>query len=76
MKKESEIRTHDELRREYNLFQLKGAVRGKYARRYRAGTNLVRLEPDVARVFGDDVSVNGALRSLIKLAKTQVKRAH
>ena len=38
----------DELRDEYDLTQLQGGVRGKYVQRYRAGTNLVRLAPDVA----------------------------
>ena len=38
----------NELRREYDLSKLKGRVRGKYAARYRAGTNLVLLSPDVA----------------------------
>src|SRR5688572_6565614 len=59
----------EELRPEYNLHQLKGVVRGKYARQYRAGTNLVHLEPDVAKVFANDQSVNEALRSLMRLAK-------
>ena len=62
----------DELRPEYDLSQLKGRVRGKYAERYQAGTNLVRLEPDVARAFPDPKAVNEALRLLIKLAQKQV----
>ena len=61
----------DELRPEYDASLLKGGVRGKYAARYREGTNLVRLAPDVARAFPDDESVNEALRLLIKVAKTQ-----
>ena len=40
-------------------------VRGKYARRFAEGTNLVKLEPDVAKVFRDSVSVNRALRRLV-----------
>lgn len=64
------------LRREYDLPRLKGAVRGKYAARYRAGTNLVHLDPDVARAFGSEASVNAALRSLIKLAKNQLAHSH
>jgi hypothetical protein len=44
-------------------------IRGKYARKYRQGTNLVLLEPDVQRAFPDAGSVNKALRDLIKLAK-------
>jgi hypothetical protein len=70
--KASKPQLKNDLRSEYDLSKLKGGIRGKYAKRYRAGTNLVRLEPDVARAFGDDVSVNEALRSLIHLAKAQL----
>ena len=59
----------NELRREYDLSALRGGVRGKYAERYRAGTNLVLLSPDVAEHFPDDRSVNTALRKLIRVAK-------
>lgn len=59
----------DELRPEYDLSQLQGRVRGKYAERYRAGTNLVLLEPDVAAAFPDAKTVNETLRLLIKLAQ-------
>jgi hypothetical protein len=62
----------DDLRPEYDFSQLQGRVQGKYAQRYQAGTNLVRLEPDVARAFPDPQAVNEALRLLIKLAQTQV----
>jgi hypothetical protein len=57
----------DELRPEYDLTQLKGCVRGKYAARARQGTNIILLAPDVAEVFHDDASVNEALRTLILL---------
>ncbi len=60
------------LRHEYDLTRLKGGVRGKYTIRYKAGNNLIHLDPDVAKVFESDKSVNEALRSLIKLAKTQM----
>ena len=66
----------DELRREYNLSELKGGVRGKYAARYRRGTNLVLLSPDVAQYFPDEQSVNTALRTLIHVAKGAVRRRH
>ena len=60
----------DELRPEYDLRQLlKGAVRGKYAKRYHAGTNLVLLEPDVHKAFRDEKAVNDALRLVIQLRK-------
>ena len=62
----------DELRPEYDLSQLKGRVRGKYVERYRVGTNLVLLEPDVAAAFPDAKAVNEALRLLIKVAETQI----
>ena len=61
-------RRRDDLRREYNLATLKGAVRGKYYKRATAGTNLVLLEPDVARAFPDSDSVNRALRLLRDVA--------
>ncbi len=61
----------DELREEYDLTKLKGKVRGKYVERYRQGTNLVLLEPEVAEVFPDSDSVNNALKMLIKEAKNQ-----
>ena len=66
----------DDLRPEYDFSKMKGGVRGKYAQRYRAGTNLAKIDPDVAEVFADDSSVNEALRSLIKVARHQVKLAH
>lgn len=66
MKKDN-IKT-DDLRSEYDFSKMKGGVRGKYAQRYRAGTNLVKIDPDVAEIFTDDNAVNKALRSLIKTA--------
>jgi len=72
MKKANEQETVDELRPEYDLSQLKGGVRGKYAKRFRDGTNLVLLTPDVARYFPDEDSVNAALRSLVDVAKAQL----
>jgi hypothetical protein len=76
MKKKTEKREgRDELRREYDLSKLKGGVRGKYVSRYRAGTNLVLLSPDVAEHFPDEQSVNRALRTLIHAAKSPVRRA-
>lgn len=76
MKKKTEKRARrDELRREYDLSKLKGGVRGKYTARYRAGTNLVLLSPDVAEHFPDEQSVNTALRSLIHAAKRPLRCA-
>ena len=63
-------RMNDELRPEYDLGQLlKGGVRGKYAKRYHAGTNLVLLDPDVRKAFRSERAVNDALRLVIELRK-------
>jgi uncharacterized protein len=56
----------DEILPEYDFT---GAVRGKYYERYRQGTNVVLLDPDVAAVFRDSASVNDALRRLVSLAE-------
>ncbi|MDM8524192.1 hypothetical protein QUF80_12550 [Desulfococcaceae bacterium HSG8] len=66
----------DELRPEYDLSQLKGGVRGKYVSKYKEGTNLILLAPDVAEVFKDNESVNEALRLLIKIAGEKYSKAH
>ena len=71
MKKKDEAEFEDELRAEYEFSQLQGGVRGKYAERYREGTNLVLLDPDVAKAFPDDESVNEALRLLMQIAGRQ-----
>lgn len=62
----------DELLPEYDMkVLLKGGVRGKYAQKYREGTNLVLLEPDVAKAFPNEKAVNEALRLVMKLTKVQ-----
>jgi hypothetical protein len=65
----------DELRPEYDLSQLKGGVRGKYAERCRAGSNVVVLAPDVARVFPNEDAVNEALRLLIRITVTELEHS-
>jgi hypothetical protein len=75
MKKRSD-KIRDELRPEYDVRQLlKGAVRGKYAKRFHAGTNLVCLEPDVRKAFRDERAVNEALRLVIELCKVGRRKA-
>ena len=70
MKKRSKDETADELRPEYDLSTLLGdGVQGKYARRYKQGTNLVLLDPDVAKAFPNDEAVNEALRLVIQLKR-------
>jgi hypothetical protein len=69
MKKKSEL---NELRPEYDMKSLlKGGVCGKYAKRYHAGTNLVLLEPEVAKAFPTEKAVNEALKLVMKLKKVQ-----
>jgi hypothetical protein len=61
---------NDELRPEYDMKQLlQRAVRGKYAKRYAEGTNLVLLADDVAEAFPTAEAVNEALRLVLRLSK-------
>ena len=75
MSKEPAKRRSDDLRPEYDLARLKGGVRGKYYKQAAAGTNLVLLEPDVARAFPDSSSVNRALRLLQEVATKSSRSA-
>jgi hypothetical protein len=52
---------NNEMPREYDFSK---GVRGKYARRYARGSNVVVLEPDVAKIFPNAEAVNSSLRSL------------
>jgi hypothetical protein len=70
MNKEITAEMEDELRPEYDLTELlKGGVRGKYVSRYRAGTNVVVLAPDVAQAFPTEEAVNEALRLVMRMAQ-------
>jgi hypothetical protein len=57
----------DEMLPEYDF---SGGVRGKYYEAYQQSSNIVILDPDVAEVFHDSVSVNEALRLLTRIAKS------
>jgi len=70
MKKKSKGEKADNLRSEYDLRELlKDGVQGKYADRFREGTNLVLLDQDIAEAFPSDEAVNTALRLVIQLKK-------
>jgi hypothetical protein len=57
----------NELRSEYPTELIKSGVRGKYAKRCRSeGTNLVRIDPDLRRLFPDSAAVNRALRDYVE----------
>ena len=64
-----EIESENDMLPEYDFT---GAVRGKYYERYRQGTNVVLLDPDVAEVFRDAAAVNDALRTLVSVAEAKV----
>jgi hypothetical protein len=69
MKKNNRRSTND-MRPEYDFASMKGGVRGKYAKRYRAGTNLILLDPELAKAFPTDAAVNRALRAVLKMTET------
>ena len=56
------MNNEDALRPEYPADLIKSGERGKYAKRYREGTNIVLIEPDLHRLFPDSEAVNRALR--------------
>jgi len=65
MNRESDV---DEMRDEYDFSD---GVRGKYAKRYHQGSNIVVLDPDVAQRFPNSEAVNQALRSLAAIQDRQ-----
>jgi len=69
MKKKPEVDAEvSDMRPEYDF---SGGVRGKYAARYAEGTNIVKLEPDVAAAFPDSKSVNEALRDVLRRERAE-----
>ena len=48
---------------------MKGGIRGKYAKKYAQGTNIVLLEPDIAKAFPNDEAVNQALRGVLNTTR-------
>jgi hypothetical protein len=66
MKKSSAKRRNVPIRSEYDF---SNGVRGKYAQRFREGTNVVVLAPEVAEMFPDSAAVNDALKALVQIAK-------
>ena len=60
---------NDDMLPEYDFSH---GIRGKHHQAYRAGTNVVFLDTDVAEAFADSAAVNEALRLLVKLAKERV----
>ena len=56
-------------------YDFSGGVRGKHARRYAQGTNVIVLEPDVAKIFPTQEAANQALRALAGVIKLSRKTA-
>jgi hypothetical protein len=74
--KDKRKKSQDDLRPEYN-FDYSKAVRGKYYKKLmEEGSNVVVLEPDVAKAFHDSASVNEALRSLLNLTRSTQRLTH
>jgi hypothetical protein len=61
----------DEMLSEYDFSK---GVRGKYAKRYAEGSNVVVLSPDMAKVFPTSESVNEALRTLIRVGRKKARK--
>jgi hypothetical protein len=72
MKKVTKRKPDPDLLDEYDFSK---GVRGKYAKRYAEGSNVVVLAPDLARIFPNSEAVNEALRSLVNLARKSAKKA-
>ncbi len=56
----------DDLRGEYPPDLIKSGVRGKHAKRFREGTNVVLIDPDLHKLFPDSAAVNRALRDYVE----------
>ena len=63
----------DNLRREYKRSDFGNLVRGKYAQRLAETSNVVVLEPEVAKAFPNDRAVNNALRRLMRVAESTAR---
>lgn len=68
MKKASRKSAND-MRPEYDFASMKGGVRGKYVKQYRAGTNLVLLDPELTEFFPTAAAVNEALRAVLHMTQ-------
>ncbi len=68
MKKSKE---KDRMREEYDFT---GGIRGKYAKRFSDGSNIIVLDPDVAKLFSDSKTVNEVLRSIARIARQKAKK--
>lgn len=73
--KKAKRKATDEMRPEYKRSDFGDLVRGKYAARVSASTNVVLLDPEVARAFPNDRAVNDALLSLLRTPRKTARPA-
>jgi hypothetical protein len=59
----------DELREEYDLSKMTVLPKGRFDPKHRIGSNIVLLEPDIAKAFKSDEAVNEALRLILKASQ-------
>ncbi len=71
MKKVSKTKRDRDMLDEYDFSQ---GIRGKYAKRYAEGQNIVVISPELAKIFPDSATVNEALRALVALARKSTKK--
>jgi len=72
MKNPKKKTSASDMREEYDFSK---GVRGKYAKRFATGSNIVVLDPDVARLFPDSKTVNDTLRTLARIAPPRKTKA-
>jgi phage terminase large subunit len=73
MKKTKNSELNDWGKAEYKRSDLGELVRGKYTKHIRESTNVVVLDPKVAKAFPNDEAVNNALRGLIRSTRSDAK---
>jgi hypothetical protein len=71
MKKSSNKSAQKQMREQYDFSR---GERGKYAQRYAQGTNVVVLEPEVAKIFSSSKAVNASLRKIIQRREVDVAK--
>jgi len=70
MKRKAKKKIDNDLRTEYDFASMKGGIRGKYAKRYHTGTNLILIDPELAEAFPTEASVNDTLRAVLRITES------
>lgn len=69
--KKARLERQEDMLPEYDF---RKGVRGKYAKQYAQGSNVVVLSPDMAKVFPTSESVNEALRTLVRVGRKKSRK--